>query len=362
MKLINKYLLKQFLLPFLYCFLTFIMVFVIIDLFDHLSDFIEAGTPVIRIVQYYGFLIPSLLVYIVPISLLLGILYCLWQMSRHNEIIAMRAGGISYTRLLMPFLSMGLLLSLVIGIGQETIAPDFAFWAAQFIRQQGRGQELSTRYCMDLPFKNEENHRIWAIRKFDLLNFNMEGVKVVQQRKDGSDAEVIHAKKAKYRDGAWWLFNVTTQERDKNNSPVGPVEEELVRKMPEWAETPQDFISEIKDPIFLCSFELKQFLKTHKKLSDAARARIKVDVHARLAMPWVCFIVALIGFPCGIHTGRKGAFFGIITALMIFFSCYLFMTFCQWLGKNQYLVPWLSAWLPNFVFGTLGFVLFYKFK
>ena len=75
MKLIDKYILRQFFVPLAYCLLTFCMLFVIFDLFEHLSDFIDAKTPFLQILRYYFYYFPSMLVYILPISLLLGLLY-----------------------------------------------------------------------------------------------------------------------------------------------------------------------------------------------------------------------------------------------------------------------------------------------
>ncbi len=354
MKLIDKYLLRQFLVPLFYCLLSFSMVFVIIDLFEHLSDFIEAKTSVFQVVRYYVFILPSLCVFIAPISLLLGTLYCLWQLTKHNELTAMRTSGISFLRLATPLLFVGLCFSVMTSILQESVAPWSTYWASQFIVRQKRGNDLTMRYAMDLPFKNERDNRVWVIRKFDLDMYTMKGIKVIQQRPDGSDLETIMAEDGKYYDGCWWFFNITVQKHDIDNKPVGPVRSELIREMTGWTETPRNFINEVKDTLFLSSKELLAFLKTHKNLSAKTHARIAVDMHSRLAMPWTCLIVTLFGVPYGVHTGRKGAFMGVIAALLTFFSFYLLMTFCQWLGKNQVVQPWLSAWMANIIFLLVG--------
>jgi len=363
MKLIDKYLLRQYAAPLFYCMLTFSMVFVIVDLFEHLSDFIDAKTPLWEVGLYYAMLLPSLMVYIGPISLLLALLYSLWQMSKHNELTAMRASGVSLYRLTIPFWVVGLLFSLGVSAIQETVAPWTSYWGAQFVTRQKHGNnDPSARYALDLPFKNERDHRIWVIRKFDLTTHDMQGLKVVQQRNDGSDLETIRADEGKYYDGRWWFFNVTIQKHDYYNNPVGPVEYMPVREMTDWSEGPKDFLCEVKDPVFLSSLELWKFLKAHRNLSEKTYARITVDLHARLAMPWTCLVVTLFGIPCGIRTARKGAFVGVIFALLAFFGFYILMTVFQWAGKNQMLAPWLSAWLPNMIFLGLGIMLMVRHR
>ncbi len=353
MKILDKYLLRQFLVPLGYCLLTFSMIFVIADLFEHLSDFIEGRTPFFMILRYYSHLLPALLVFIAPISLLLGILYSLWRLTRNSELIAMRACGINFYRIVVPYLVVGLFFSILVSVVQEWVAPWSSYWAAQFISRQGREDDMSTRFALDLSFRNERHGRIWVIRKFDLDNYSMQGVKVLQEFPDGS-VETIHAEDGKYYDGHWWFFNITAQTRDRNNNPVGPVRSNLIMEMMDLSEKPRDFANIVKDPIFLSALELFEFQNTHRQLSDRTRARFLVDMHSRLAMPWTCFIVVLFGIPCGVYTGRRGPFLGIIIALCTFFGFYLLMTFCQWLGKNELVGPFWSSWLPNFSFLGVG--------
>lgn len=362
MKIIDKYIFRQFVVPFIYSLLTFSMLFVIVDLFDHLSDFIDAKTPLLEVFRYYVFVMPSLLVYIVPISLLLGLLYSLWQLSRHNELTALRASGVSFYRITVPILIVGVVISIFISILQETVAPSSTYWAWQFINRQKKSGDLSMRYASDLPYKNEEQRRIWLIRQFDLTTHDMQGVRVVQQRVDGSDLEAVRAEEAKYFDGRWWLFNVSIQKYDFYNNPIGAPTYEPLRQMAEWNETPEDFMHEVTNMEFLSARDLGRFIITRKNLSDKTRARILVDLHARLAMPWTCFVVVLFGIPFGVRTARKGALVGVISALLTFFSFYFLMTFGQWLGKNQLLIPAVSAWMPNVFFMLLGLLLMLRMR
>ncbi len=358
----DKYILRQFAVPLGYCLLTFTMVFVIFDLFEHLSDFIDAKTPMYQVLRYYVMIVPALLVYIAPISLLLGLLYSLWFLTKNNELTAMRASGIGFYRLALPIIAVGLAFSVGVSVCQETIAPWASYWAQEFIRQQEHKDAVSTRYAHNLPYNNDLAHRTWMVRQFDLRLHNLQGVKVTQQRPDGSDLETIWAEEGRYYDGRWWLFKVKVQKYDFYNNPIGAVEEFPRRQMADWQETPADFINEIKDPALLSTLELWRFMATHRSLSGETRARLSVDMHARLAMPWTCLVVTLFGIPCGLHTARRGAFLGILVAMSAFFSFYLLMTLCQWLGKKQYLDPVTSAWLPNAVFLAVGGLLMARVK
>lgn len=358
MKIIDKYILKQYFTPLFYSFTTFFMIFVIFDLFEHLSEFIEAEITFAQVVKYYLFVLPSMLIFITPISLLLAILYTMYQFTRHNELIAFQASGVSMPRIIAPFVIIGISASVFVSVVNETIVPDTSYWAYQFLNQETGNDEdaASIRYARNLPFKNESENRIWAIEKFDRELYDMHGVTIRQSRKDGSDLKDIRAETAKWLDGTWWFFDVTVKEFDKAGNPQGAVKDFSRMEMSDLTETPKDFEIVTKNIEFKSAFELWQYLLSHPHLSHPSYARIAVDMHTRLAMPWSCLIIMLFGIPSGVFTGRKGAMAGIILALAAFFCFYILATICAWMGKTQILPPALSAWLPNLIFLAIGLI------
>ncbi|MEI8313716.1 MAG: LptF/LptG family permease, partial [Verrucomicrobiota bacterium] len=111
MTILDRYILQKFATPFVYCFLGFIGIWFIFDLADNLPDFIQGHASFDILMEYYGSQIPQLVVVCLPIGLLLGLLYSLTAMSRSNEIISMLGAGLSVTRILVPLILVGLLLT-----------------------------------------------------------------------------------------------------------------------------------------------------------------------------------------------------------------------------------------------------------
>ena len=99
-------------------------------------------------------------------------------------------------------------------------------------------------------------------------------------------------------------------------------------------------------------------------MSGKAIAERLTDLHSRLAMPWLCFIITLVGIPFGAQAGRRrgGALTGIIGALVMFFSFYVLINFGVALGKQGALAPWLAGWLPDMVFLVLGLALTWRLR
>jgi hypothetical protein len=157
MKIIDRYLLRTFLVPFFYCLTAFMMMYVIFDLFDNLNDFVEGQTPLLLVVKYYLILFPSVLIRIVPISLLLAVLYSLSTLTKNNELTAMRASGISILRLMVPFLAVGFLFTVVVGIVHETVSPRAAYWCFNFVREQKRNDPAAV-YIKTRPGHQTPGH------------------------------------------------------------------------------------------------------------------------------------------------------------------------------------------------------------
>lgn len=363
MKLIDKYILRTVLVPLAFCLLTFGMLYIVYDLFDNLPDFIDAKTPVPSLIRFYLFLMPSVLIYIGPISLMLAVLYGLSQLTKNNELIALYASGVSLFRLIVPLLAMGAIASVLVGFVNETIGPRSAYWTQQFVRQERhKDDDMNVLVSQNLAHKNEVTRRIWMIDQFHTQTYDMTNVSVIQQRPDGSDESRVQAREGHWVDGRWWFKEVVLQSYDGNGSPLGPPRLEPQREMTDFTETPADFMNEIKDPEYLSALELLKFLKTHKRLSKVSVARVRVDFHHRLAMPWTCLVVTLIGIPFGAKTGRRGALLGTILAIGLFFAFYILINLGLALGKKGTIEPWLAGWLPDLFFLAFGAVMTWRMR
>lgn len=351
MKILTKYLIKSLMLPLLYCMLGFTLIFIINDLFDHFSDFLKSSIRPLEILYYYTLVLPPVIVLILPACLLLAMLYSLSRLTRHNEITAMRAGGVSIYRIIMPFIGIGLAATLLSGLLNELVVPDSDYRAKQFLEYQTKDRVETIYFANNIALKRGPH--VWHIQKLDTRDHSMYNIELVEQREDGSDAVKYQAEKALWLDGRWWFTDVTAQRYKPNGDLSGAPEMILQKEMRDLPETPQTFMAEIKDPQFLSSREMIDYLAAQTDISGDTRARLKVDLHARMATPLVCLLITIIGVPVGAHTGRRGAFAGIMLALSLFFAIYITQLIAQALGKQEMIPAWLGGWLPIILFGSL---------
>src|SRR5687767_9961595 len=123
MRLLDRYVLRNFLEPFVICFLGFLAIWLIFDLSDNGPDFIEAKASLKAVGGYYLTQLPQTILISLPVGLLLALLFSLSKMSRSNEIIAMLTAGRSVTRVLFPLLAVGVIASLACVALNYRLAP-----------------------------------------------------------------------------------------------------------------------------------------------------------------------------------------------------------------------------------------------
>src|SRR6187401_268652 len=124
MRLLDRYLLRELMVPFAYCLAGFLIFWISFDLFARMSEFQKLHLKARDLVELYTVTAPSILVTVLPIAFLLALLYALTQHARHHELTAIRAAGVSLARLSVPYVAVGFILSLVVFAMSE-------FWVPQ---------------------------------------------------------------------------------------------------------------------------------------------------------------------------------------------------------------------------------------
>ena len=360
MKILVRHLFNNLLQPLVYLLLAFTLLFVIADLMDNGSALLRSGATPGMLVHYYSLQLPSLVIFIVPICLLLATLYTLSMLTRHSEIVAMRASGVSIYRIVRPYILMGSFCFIFTAIVNEYTGPRYAYRAKQLMESQKEASEDT--YFEQIPFENPTARHSWYIESFDTRTFTMQGITLRQYREDGSDQTKITARKGRWLDRRWWFEDGAVQKYDGNNKLDGPAENFQTREMRELTEIPEDFLGEAKPAEYQSSLELRKYIQTHQFLSAETLTKYEVDFHHKLTMPFICIIATLIGIPVGAHTGRKGALSGIMLAIGLFFGFYGLQFTMEYLAKQMIIAPWIGAWTAIIVFAGIGSIEIHRMR
>lgn len=360
MKILTRHLFLSLFKPMVYLLLAFTLLFVVADLMDNASEWIIRHVSFTVILQYYALKLPSMIIFIVPICLLLATLYSLSTLTRHSEIMAMRASGISIYRIIRPYLAMGFFCFLFTFFVNEFWGPQKAY-SADKLNDSHINPEEGDAYTDALFLENPDKLTSWQIESFDTRTYTMNNVVFRTFRIDQSDLKKITAKKGYWLDNEWWLQDGTIEEFDEKN-----LRQSSILEFDTWqlnvSETPEDLINELKPVEYRSSLELRHYIKTHKFLKQETLNKYRVDFHHRLTMPFICFIAVIIGIPVGTHTGRKGALAGILLAIGMFFGLYALQFTMEYLAKQMHVAPWIGAWSSIIVFTAIGSVMIHRMR
>src|SRR5437868_7218651 len=145
MKLLDRYVIRNFLQVYLYCIAGFISIWLIFDVSDNISTFIDEHVGLLLVGRYYATQIPQVLIILLPVSLLLSLLFALGRMSRSNEIVSMLTAGISLPRVLLPLIGMGLLTVGASMAMNYSLAPHAELARKNFLSEAQARDRKSTR-------------------------------------------------------------------------------------------------------------------------------------------------------------------------------------------------------------------------
>jgi len=374
MRLLDRYLLRQLLVPLAFCLGGFLVFYVAFDLIFGIKGFLEKQLTPADIAEYYLATLPELLVMqVIPVSLLLALLYALTNHNRYQELTAMRAAGVGLWRMSLPYFGVGVLLGVAVLAMNELLVPPSAERAREILQRHDPNRE-DRNWVRELNFHNEAEDGDWSIDRYNRVTSEMKGVRIVWKQADGS-SRALHAVRGVYANGQWVFYNVedyvTPAVSAANPNPLPVQKEHAVLEMsfsetPAWiniglkakALTP---VEAAKKPQ-LSIREILNYLRLHPRQNEADRAKLMTQFQCRLAEPFTCLTVVLIALPFGARSGRHNVFASVAASVFICFGFFIMQRIGMGLGVAGILPPFLAAWLPNLVFGLSGLVLIWRVR
>ena len=365
MRLLDRYLLRELLVPFGYCLSGFLIFWISFDLFSDLSEFQKLKLEASDIFEYYLIKTPETMGVVLPVALLLALLYALTNHARHQELTAIRAAGVSLWRLSRPYLAVGLALSLLLFAINELWVPRSADAAEEILNRREAGPAgKAARLWEPVRFTNLRENRTWVVEGYNHQTREMINPMVIWTLAAGTRIE-IRAARAVYEAGGW-VFTAVREDTFPAVRGVLPSVRQLeTLPMPDFQETPDQIKSEIKVSKIdsfrkgmraqLSIEEILDYKRRHP--GDRREKLMDTKLHGRLAAPWTCLVVVLIAIPFGAASGRRNVFVGVAASILICFGYFVVQQLTLALGSSGYLPPPLAAWSPNLFFAASGLLM-----
>ncbi|MCG6911985.1 MAG: LPS export ABC transporter permease LptG [Deltaproteobacteria bacterium] len=358
MTIIQRYLTREVLKQFVIVLVAVIGIYVIVDFFEKSDNFVKAGLPALRTLTFFALNIPFVAAQIVPVGLLLSVIIVFSMMNRNNELMALRSGGVSLYSLLKPMLVLGLVATAGLFFFSDQVVPVTTVKANTIWTKEVKKKNLISSREKNIWIKGRR--RITHIAYYDPAKRRAYGLSVNYFDDRFRLIRKIDAEKGVFENGSWHLHKLIEQIRvgPAGSEPSDTFQISYVEKMNRQLDfTPEDLAKVVRKPEEMSYKELSAYIsKVEDEGYDATVHR--VNLHAKVSYAFVCVIMCLIGMGLSVRQGAgKGIFFNVTYGIALAFFYWVAHSFCLSLGYGEMLPPLVAAWVANFIFMILGFLI-----
>ena len=324
---------------------------VIIDLTDQLGKYLERQLPRGDIALSYLFWIPESMFLVLPAAVLFATVFTIGGITRHSEITAAKASGISFYRLIRPIF-VGAFCATLIGLALGEIVPVANARRLELLREDTfqRGNE---RYNFTYASEHGRVYKVGALR---VDSGQIEGIEI--ERK-GTGPEyptyIINARTGRFHPESGWELNAGYLHiiPDSSNS-LGLSFKTLVDN--QLSEKPGDLTARDKAPQDMGFRELGRFISAMER-SGADANELRVERMLKITIPVTCMIIVLFGAPLATSTQRGGAAYGVGVSLGTTVIFLIMIQLMKAVGGKGVMNPELAAWMPSILFAVVGAIL-----
>lgn len=352
-KILDRFIINELKPPFFFGIFAFSLLLVAGDLLFDLADLIvERGVPLWIVTKLFIYRLPGVVVLTLPMAMLLASIYCFSKLSSQSELVALKASGVAFQRIVRPLLMVALAVGCAALLLNETIVP-LADRAAEHVLRYEIARERPSLLRERLFLREEKEGRLSRVIYIEKLlprSGLMEGV-LVQEFNEGSLRRIMLAEKGSWQGGEWWLEGGRAFEV----SPDGQVSTsaQFARQRLPLPLSPAQVERAAADPKRMGAFELHKYIALVEAQGADVRP-LQMLFYLRLAVPWASVVLAMVGSSMGARSRRASSGVGLGVSVIVIFFYYVLMSLCRAMGESGYMPPLFAAWFPNLLFFLIG--------
>jgi LPS export ABC transporter permease LptF/LPS export ABC transporter permease LptG len=361
-QILDTYILSTFVFYFALLLASFVLMTHVYTFFELLGDIVRNKIAMSRVFAYLFFLTPKLVYDSTPISVLVAVLVTFGVMSKHNEVTAFKATGVSLHRLAMPVFLASLALSAgLFAFDYSSILPE-ANRRQDALRDEIKGRAPQTYLRPDRKWIRGQGPRIYYYKYFDQRNAVMAGVNVYEfDTKHYRLTRHISAERARWEPALdTWIFeNGWSRDLKTRVESTGQVFKATT--FPELDEPPGYFLKEVIQDKQMNFSQLAAYIEDLGH-SGFDTVHLRIQLQKKFSVPMFAFIMALISVPFAFLTGSRGAMAGVGVSLGIAVAYWAIGQLFEQIGNVNQLPAALAAWSPDALFSLAGMYLLTRLK
>lgn len=350
-RLIDRYILRKYLKTFFMALALIIVIVITFDVSEKLDDFLENHAPLRAIIfQHYFNFIPGFVSLYSALFIFISVIFFTSKMAGNTEIIAILGSGISYQRMLRPFLHGSIIVALLVFIFGNFVIPVSNRKLVEFDKQY-----IHTRrdnYFSNIHFQSEPGHQLFA------ESYNVDERRAYKLHKDiytenGVLVERHIAEYATY-DTATGLWTCTNYYHRTLNGLDENLDHVSMRQI-DLGIRPEDFSHALENIEVMNSFQLFQYIQRERIRGSTAIIAALIELYQRLLNPLAIIIMTYMGVAVSSRKTRGGIGVHLAIGISLAFSFIVFMRACVVFSTNGNLPPFLSILLPQALYAVIAF-------
>ena len=326
------------------------LLFVVGNIVENVDRYFDRGLTAKEVAWAYVYQFPEYISWSFPIAALIAAVFTIHSMTQHREVMAAKAGGISFHRLMVPLLVMGLALTGA-GLLLNEVVPVAKRRAGQILRSE----DPRRRWRADFVFKADDE-RTLTVQRLNVEPASLrEVVMEVPKGPSGQPPEHVSARVVLFDTLHGWTFNDGYLRILPDDRPALTFYFDSLRTRG-FGEHPANLLEQPHDEDEMTVAELDRMAANISR-SGGDPSRLLVKREQRRAIAVATLVIILFGGPLATSSQRGGAAYGIGVALGSTILYLLLFRLAGAAGRSGAMSPLLSAWLPNFMFLACGLVL-----
>ncbi|MCB9033249.1 MAG: LptF/LptG family permease [Chitinophagales bacterium] len=352
-KVLDKYIIKQFLVTFFFAIFLLTLIAVVIDITEKIDNLISNQAPFKAVIfDYYFNFIPWIGLLLAPLFVFISVIYFTSRLTANTEVICILNGGISFYRLLLPYLFTACALALFFGYYNHNILPKQNAARIQFEETYSTKKDDKT-YRQNYHFQLSNDTFFYA--QFYTENTN---------NASNITLEVIDSNTVKYRleaqncqydsiSNKWKIkhYKIRKYDSPKDSLTTGV---DTTMYLPIQAE---DFILEVYDTETMTTDKLSEFIDDQVKKGAEDVSFFELEKYRRTAIPFSVIILTVIGVAMTTHKVRNGMGIYLVLGLLISGAYIIIQQFSSVFATKGNLDPLIGAWIPNIIFSIVAIIL-----
>ncbi len=358
--ILHRYLLKEMIPPFILNLGFFMFVFLMhqILVITNMIVNYQVGLIVFFLMLIYA--MPYFLTYIIPMSVMMGVLLAFLRLSSDNEIVALKASGVSLYGLIPPVLLFGAVGALLTGFMAIYGTP----WGNSGYKQLALGVARTNLNIgiKEGRFNDSFNNVMFYVKAINPADKSLEDVYIEDQRTEGISSVVLAPKGCLFQGPDPYsfilrLYNGAINQVNLQNRSAHTVRFDTYDLQMDLKDAVEGVSKRKKERNEMSLAELKDAISRSEPKSRRSYA---ITYHQKFSIPFACIVLAVLAVPLGIQSfsARRSAGLGI--GLFFFLIYYLLLSAGLILSEFGAVPPVIGMWMPNLIMGGIGLRLLLK--